>query len=246
MGAKLSSVGRSVRTGPALAAIGLAISALFTTAPAARADVVFGANVGYFAIPGEGSRDSDDVIAQNVTFLNFNVGDFNGFTGGGEFLVGVGRFLEAGVGVGFYQKTVPSFYRDYVNSNGSEIEQDLKLRIYPVSFTARVYPTSRDAAVQPYVGGGLAILAWKYTETGQFVDFNNGNQVFSDTFTDSGNQVAPVFFGGLRFAVSDNVLIGGEFRWNGGTADLDQSLGFAGRRLDLSGYTTQATVQFRF
>jgi hypothetical protein len=219
---------------------------LTTWAVPARADGVFGGTLGYFVVQGLDSRADGDVLFENQRFLLFELDDFNGFTFGGEFLVSLGSFLEAGVGAGFYQRTVPSVYADYVDNDGTEIEQDLKLRVMPVTFTARVFPVGRDGAVQPYIGGGVAILAWRYSETGEFIDFNAGNRTFFDTFSDEGNETAPVVFGGVRFPVGNNFLIGGEFRWHGGEAELDRDLGFAGDRLDLGGYTTQAVFQVRF
>ena len=212
----------------------------------AQADTLFGITGGLFAVKSESNRDVDDVIYQNRGFLSFDVSDFNGGTIGGEFLVGAGRFLEVGVGAGYYQRTVPSVYLDFVNVSGREIEQDTELQVVPISATARLFPLGRDQGVQPYVGGGIALLNWKYTESGEFVDFNNGNEVFRDTFTDKGNVTAPVVLGGVRFALSDAVLLGGEFRYQAGKADLDPSLGFAGDRLDLGGYTTQLTLHIRF
>ena len=54
------------------------------------------------------------MLLANLIDLAFEIGDFNGFTFGGEWLYGIGDYIEAGVGVGYYQKTVPSLYRDFV------------------------------------------------------------------------------------------------------------------------------------
>ncbi len=51
--------------------------------------------------------------------LAFQIDDFNAGTFGGEWLFGVGNFIETGVGVGYYQRTVHSVYRDFVNDNGA-------------------------------------------------------------------------------------------------------------------------------
>jgi opacity protein-like surface antigen len=224
---------------------GLATVAL-TPPQAAGADTVFGANLGYFAVKSFDSRVTDDVLSENLDFLAFDMTDFNGAMFGGEFMFGLGNFAEAGVGAGFYQRTVPSIYADFTDVDRSEIEQDLKLRIMPVTFTARVFPAGRSASVQPYIGGGMAILAWRYSESGEFIDFNNGNRTFHDVFTDEGRETAPLVFGGVRFPVGTNLLVGGEFRWQGGDATLDPEKGFAGERIDLGGYTTMATFQVRF
>lgn len=228
------------------AAVGVLTLGWMTVPSPAQADGLFSGTIGYFVPRGADGRATDDVLYQNLDFLAFDIGDFNGATVGGEFLLGVGDFVEVGVGASFYQRTVPSVYADFVDRDGTEIEQDLKLRVSPVSFTARVYPLSRRAPIQPYLGGGVAILAWRYSESGDFVDFNNRNEIFRATYEDTGNQTAPVVFGGLRVPVGDVFLVGGEFRWHGGKATLDASQDFAGRSLDLSGYTTQAVFQFRF
>jgi opacity protein-like surface antigen len=229
-------------------ALPIALLALATLVPvkAASADVVVTFFGGYFMLKGDDARDIDDVLYQNAGFLTLEADDFNNGIFGGEVHFGVGRFLEVGAGAGFYQSTVGSVYRDYVNDNGTEIYQESKLRIVPYTFTARVFPAGRDAPVQPYVGGGLALLYWRYSEEGEFVDFNNRGEVFVDRFVDSGYQAAPVGLAGVRFRFSDNVLAGGEFRYQAAKADLDPALGFAGDTLDLGGYTWLFTVGIGF
>src|SRR5437763_6963348 len=62
------------------------------------------------------------------------------FTGGqlsGEWLVAFGDHVEIGAGVGFYRRGTPSAYLDYGKPNGSDIVQDLNLRIVPVSGVVR-------------------------------------------------------------------------------------------------------------
>ncbi len=229
--------------------VGVALTVFTLSAMAAvpaQADVLFGLTGGYVAVKSESSRDTEDVLYQNRGFLAFDIDEFNGGTIGGEFLVGAGRFVEVGVGAAYYEQSVSSVYLDYVNVNGREIQQEMKLRVIPMSATARIFPFGRDQGVQPYVGGGVAVLNWKYTESGEFVDFNNRNEVFRDTFTDDGNETTAVFVGGVRFALSDAVLLGAEFRYQGGTAELDPAKGFAGSELDLGAYITQATLHIRF
>jgi hypothetical protein len=223
----------------------LAIGAAAWLVPATSgADTLLGGNFGYFVLQSEDARETGDVLYENLDFLAFDLDDFNNVTVGGEYLLGLGRFVEAGAGAGFYQRTVPSVYDRLVENDGSEIEQDLKLRVSPVTFTARLFPVGRDGGIQPYVGGGIAILAWRYSESGEFVF--PGNVVRRETFVDSGNETAPVFFGGVRFPAGDRFLVGGEFRWHGGSAELDPEQEFAGDRLDLGAFTAQATFHVRF
>ena len=166
--------------------------------------------VGGLATPDWHGRESSDVLLNNLDFLSFDVRKFSGFTFGGEYLVGVGDYLEAGLGVGHYSQTVPSVYADYVNANRAEIRQDLSLRMTPFSATVRVLPFGRTA-VQPYVGGGVAIINWRYRESGEFVDFTD-RSVFRDTFTARGTAVGPTVLGGVRVPVG-RAGVGFEVRW---------------------------------
>lgn len=204
-----------------------------------------GFNFGYFALKGEDSRGDDDVLVRDLDSLLFDIKDFNGATFGAEWLYGVTDYIEVGAGIGYYKRTVPSIYRFLENADGSEIEQDLKLRQVPFSATVRFLPVGRNGSIQPYIGAGVGVINWRYTETGDFVDFNN--DIFRDTFEAEGTEVGPVILGGLRFPVADVWLIGGEFRWHrakGETGGIDE--GFLGDEIDLGGWSGNFTVHFKF
>lgn len=218
---------------------------LMSAAPALAQDSVFGVHVGGFLLKGEDGRSPDDALSNNLSFLSFDLADFNGVTLGGDYFISAGSFVEVGVGVGFYQRTVPSVYTRFVDTDGSEIEQDLKLRVIPVSATVRLFPLSRDGGFQPYVGGGVAFNRWRYSETGEFVDFSDGS-IFRDNFVDEGVKAGPVILGGLRFPIGASALLGGEYRYTRAKVDLDPALGFAGDTLDIGGNTLLVTLQFRF
>jgi len=151
--------------------------------------------VGGFVPRGEDARTDRDVLVGNLDFLAFEIDDFNGATAGGEWLFGLGNRLDAGVGVGIYSNSVPTVYRYLTHSNGDEIEQDLKLRVVPFTATVRFLPLGRVAAVQPYIGAGVGMFWWRYAETGEFVDLDDN--IFRDSFSDSGATAGPVVFGGV-------------------------------------------------
>ena len=231
------------------AALVLAVLALVATAAPAIAQQSLSFNIGYFAVLGDGSRVPGDTIVANLHAdspfaLAYRVPDFNNITVGGEWLLPLGNFLEVGAGANYYADTVPSVYRDLTNQNGSEIKQSLKLRTVPITGTLRLVMTGRHAAVQPYVGAGVAVVPWNYSESGDFVDPNLN--VFRWEYKDSGTAVGAVFFGGLRVALNRKIALGGEFRYLMVDAPLDQTVGFQGTRLDLGGMTYQGSVIFRF
>ena len=198
--------------------------------------------VGGFFPNGESSRSSGDVLAINREYLLFDFGDFKGFQIGGEWSAALGEFIEAGAGFGYYQSTVPAVYAEWINEDGSEIEQDLSLRIMPLTAVVRVLPLGSKRAFQPYVGGGLGVYFWRYRESGEFL--GDDGSIFADTFEQSGTSVGPVVVFGLRGLVSGSSLIGVEGRYQWGTGDLNED--FLGDKIDLGGFSLLATFGYRF
>jgi hypothetical protein len=220
-----------------------ALASLIAGASPARADQKLSLNFGYFAVRGEDARVSGDVLVENRNFLAFEFKDFNNATIGGEYLVGLGDYFEAGAGVGYYRRTVPTIYSDFVDSDGTEIDQDLKLRITPVTLVGRLFPAGQSGAFQPYVGAGVALYNWRYSESGEFIDGTGA--IFRDRFVADGNAAGPVVLGGLRFSNASQFIFGGEFRYQAGSGDLDRD-DFLDDKIDLGGYTAQATFIVRF
>ncbi|MEO6213561.1 MAG: outer membrane beta-barrel protein [Vicinamibacterales bacterium] len=206
----------------------------------------FGVNIGAFMPKGEDARVEHDVLFTNRDSLLFDIKDFTGVSFGAEWLVGVTDYIEAGADVSFYQRTVPSIYRGFVNVDDSEIEQDLKLRIIPMTASVRFLPLGRHASVQPYIGIGASLLNWRYSETGDFVDFSD-DSVFRQKYIAKGNTVAPVVIGGVRFPIADVWTIGGEVRYQRGEGETGgRGAGFLDDRIDLGGWTANFNVHIRF
>ena len=221
----------------------LAGAAVLLPAAEAAAQQTLNFSLGYFTVRGEDARAEGDVINQNSTFLAFDVSDFNSASIGAEWLVPLGEYIEAGAGLSFSRRTVPSVYQEFIDIDGSEIEQDLRLRLVPVAFTVRVLPLGQRNALQPYFGAGLGIINWRYSEFGEFVDFGNNREIFEDQFVASGSETGPVILGGLRFG-GETLSVGGEIRYQSAEAELDDR--FAGPRIDLGGWTYNFTMGVRF
>jgi hypothetical protein len=215
---------------------------LFATPPVS-AQQSLNLYVGGFVPRGEDGRDRDDVLLNNLNFLAFNIKDFHTVTVGGEWLLGFGKILEGSLGVGFHTKTVPAVYLNFVNANGSEIEQDLKLRVVPFTATVRFLPMGRNNGIEPYIGAGVAVLNYRYSESGQFLATDGS--IFRDTFVGSGTAVGPVILGGVRVPVG-SWGVGGEVRWQSAKGDLPSDQDFSGSKIDLGGFNYLFTVNVRF
>jgi outer membrane protein W len=212
--------------------------------PSASAQQSINLFVGGFVPRSLDARTNDDVLFNNLNFLIFDIHDFTGPTVGGEWLVGLGNNIEAGLGVGFYTRTSPAIYRGYTNKDRSEIEQDLKLRTIPFTATVRFLPLGRHAAVQPYIGAGVGVTRFRYSESGQFVDFSD-KSIFRDNFIGSGTATGPVVLGGVRIPVG-SFDVGGEIRYQLATGELPASESFTGSKIDLGGMNYLFTVNIRF
>ena len=199
--------------------------------------------LGYFALLGPDSRDVDDVLNVNSTYLLFEVDDFNSASVGGEWLFPLARHLEGGIGVSFSAQTVHSIYQDFFDPDGTEVDQDLRLKMVPLAFTLRLIPVSPRSPVQPYFGGGVALVSWRYSEIGEFIDFGAGRQIFDGRYVKSGADAGPVVLGGIRFA-SDSFSSGFEIRYQKASGELDSD--FAAPKIDLGGWTYNFTAGFRF
>ena len=221
--------------------------------PAASAQQSLNLLVGGFTPKSEDGRTPNDVLVNDLTVspqLLFDIKDFNMPAFGAEYLVGLGDILEAGLGIGFQQRPVPSLYAQLVNNDGSEIEQTLKLRDIPFSATVRFLPLGHQGGVQPYIGGGVGVHAWRYSESGQFVDTSNA--IFRKTYVASGTATGPLVLGGVRVPIG-GWGVGGELRCQSAIGDLPSDSGFVTDRtidnqpkIDLGGFTYLFSVNFRF
>jgi hypothetical protein len=238
-----------MRTVISTALVLIALGAGAAPANAQNQGVTF--TFGYFAPKGQDSRVAGDVLnadrCLDVSFqcepLLFDVSDFGGLSFSGEYSIGIGKYFEAAFDVGFTQQTVPSIYALVTRPDGSEIQQDLKLRIVPVTGLVRFIPSRATSEFQTYLFVGVAALKWHYAESGEFVDPSDGS-IFRAQYIADGTEVAPVVVGGLRAPMGDAFMIGGEVRWQKAEADLSND--FLGNKLDLGGITYQATFTVRY
>ena len=200
--------------------------------------------LGGFVPRSEDARTGDDVLVNNLDFLAFRLSDFTGGSVNGEWEFPLNDRVAASLGLGLSNRTVPSVYAGYVQDDRTEIEQDLKLRVVPFTAAVRFLPLGHDSPVQPYLGAGVGVFSWRYSEAGEFVDFADGS-VFRDRFVGSGATAGPVIFGGLAF-VGDVFGAGGEIRYQSAQGELPTDKGFSGSKIDLGGVTYSVTFKVRF
>lgn len=236
-------------------AIGLATAAAILSPAAAQAQIrqvsasehrqSIGFTAGGFFPKAEESRVDRDVLVADLRDLVFEIKDFQGGSFSGEWLFSLGKYVESGVGLGFYKRTVPSVYRGFVNTNGSEIQQNLKLRIVPVTATVRFLPIGHGS-VEPYVGAGIGVFNWNYSEVGEFVDSSDGS-IFRAQYKADGRSVGPVILAGIRVPFADVWDVGGEVQYQNAHGDTNPAKSqLLGEKIDLGGVHGLVTMHIRF
>ena len=231
-----------------LTRIGMLVIAVAAPAVPASAQTVQSVqfNFGGFTPRGADSRSLNDLLLNNTDFLAFSIKDFKHPVINGEWSVAFGNRVEAGVGVGFYNRHVDTNYRDLVNQDGSELIQTLGLRVVPVTAVVRFMPVGKTGHLQPYIGGGVGFSVWRYSESGQFVDANYN--VFRARYASNGTTTAPLFLFGLKAPLSGDIYaltMEGRYQWSA-LGNLDPTQGFSGSKIDLSGFTYTFGLQIRF
>jgi hypothetical protein len=203
-------------------------------------------SIGYFALKGLDGRVADDVLLaelQSAQPLFFEIKDFNSALFSGEYLFGFTPHIEAGIGLGYTQRTVDSVYERLTHADGTEIRQELKLKQVPVTFSGRFLILPRGSAVEPYIGAGLVAIRYRYSEIGEFVADNN--DIFPARYISEGTVAGPTVFFGLR-APFGNWTAGAEGRWQKVEAKGLLDEGFIADKLDLGGWTANFSFGVRF
>lgn len=196
-------------------------------------------------VPRANTGRVNDLFTDDSTLYTVEPRDWRDFVGGVQVNFTLVRNVELGVGVDGYTQTLHTEYREYERSDGRPIRQTLKLDIVPVSAELRLGPTGRFTRVAPFLALGGDLFYWKYEEFGDFVRFSDPRlPVIEDSFLAEG--VSPGFHvsGGVRFAVTDDIGVLGQARYQWGGADMGDD--FRGNRLDLTGASYSLGVSIRF
>ena len=154
-------------------------------------------------------------IFNNLDSLLFEIDDFNGVTFGAEWLFALDRLHRAR-----RRRSATTRARHRASTRSRERRRRRDRAGTEAAPDPDVGDGSipadrpRRAAVQPYIGAGVGAINWRYTETGEFVDFERRD--LPRELRSHGTEVGPVVLGGVRFPVADMWNVGGEIRWHRG------------------------------
>lgn len=216
----------------------------------------FGEPRGFFLVKGGLylPRGDSDVFAFNEELLTLDSGSYRS----GLFGMDVGISLNSRVDLVFgfeYSSSSPvSEFRDFVDEFDAPIVQQTKLRQAPLTASVRFNLIERGRAVGnyawipsgavPYVGGGAAIMWWRYEQFGDFVDFSDFT-IFTEHFQTQGWEPSLHVFGGVDVSISPHFALNFEARYS--WAEGQMAPAFVGfEPIDLSGFRATVGASFRF
>lgn len=207
---------------------------------------VFGA----FAAPSAGS----DLYSFSFDELTLDRGDLATLSHGFDLAVRINPRMDAVFGLAFGRSAHRSEFRDYVDNNDQPIEQTTTLSRVPIGASLRYHPTSRGEAIgsrawiparfTPWVGLGGGMMQYRFSQNGDFVDFETLD-VFTSQFVAKGWTPFAQGSVGAGWSLTPALELTGEMRYvraSGSTGDDFQ--GFD--RIDLSGVSTSVGLTVRF
>lgn len=204
----------------------LGIAAAWLAPPLEASSIAF--RLGHFSPSPQGS-----LWLENVETFDIGLDDFDSISGGVEIALELNEFLDFAVGVDGYSETVVSNYRRYVRDDGSEIFQELRLSVAPITAGLRFLPAGKFRFLIPYVAGGVGLYPYEYREEGEFIDFETFD-LFGAAFFDDGLGTGLYAAAGIEVPVTRRFTVFGEFRRHWVWAEHHEDFaGFGDFELDL-------------
>ncbi len=169
-------------------------------------------------------------------------------------------WLDVVFGVEYSERKRKSEDRDFVEVDGSAIDQSTRLTQVPLTLSLRIYPIGRGErvgqyawirkAVVPYLGGGIGGTWYELKQKGDFVDIGDpaviGDEVvFSDVFTSDDWAFAQHAFAGLDIKLTRRLglVLEGRYYW----ADADLKGDYVGfSDIDLDGARAMIGFNWKF
>ncbi|MDP6580072.1 MAG: hypothetical protein QF681_05405 [Vicinamibacterales bacterium] len=214
-----------------------------------RPRTFFGASAGWLAASQAGG-----VFDFTRDLLTVNDGDFNT----GTFRFSVGRALSPRLDlvgeIGVSRATIPSEYRDFVDTDELPIVQTTKLTQVPIGGSLRFWLTPRGreisrfawvpSRIAVYTGAGGGARWYRFGQFGDFVDFVD-LAIFNDGLESSGWTASGHVLAGASISVTRRLFLSLETRYAWANSPLSGDfVGFD--NIDLNGLQSTVGIEVVF
>lgn len=223
---------------------------------AQRADFLFGrpgANIA-FMVGLDRPAESSDLFAFTREQLTIDKGDFRSALLGAEVGFRTTDRLDLTLGLEYAGRSVDSEMRDWVTQDDRPIPQTTEFRRWRVTAGVKAYLLPRGVSVSeyawvpapwsPYVGGGLGVTWYDFTQEGDFVDYETLD-IFAGRFESGGSGFTPWVAAGVDVSLSAHFIVRFDFRHTWGSAGVDNAVFEDFSDIDMSGYRATIGLAFR-
>jgi hypothetical protein len=197
---------------------------------------------------------ASEIFSFSTRELTLQRGDFHGPALGLDLAIRLASRADLVFSAAYAGARATSEFRDWVDQDGLPIEQTTSFRRVPLSASIKAYLTPRGRSIgrfawiparwAPYLGAGGGAVWYRFSQRGDFVDFNTLD-VFHDRFSSSRWTGTVHALAGIDFSLSPRWAINTEGKYSRARAELgDAFQGFD--RIDLSGFATTVGIQLRF
>jgi hypothetical protein len=214
-----------------------------------RPKVSLGIRTGY-SLPRLSSHIFD-FSRQEFTLNRF---DFDAPYLGGEFAFQLSEQWDAAISAGWSESHGRSEYRQWVDQDELPIEQETTFQTVSASVGVRYYFSERGRSIgrfawvpsrlNPFVGAGVGVVSYEFTQSGDFVDFETLDIVF-DSLSSSGSGAAAYASAGADLSIGKQLYLTGEARYTLAGGELSDSYA-AYDWIDLSGLRVTAGISVRW
>lgn len=195
-----------------------------------------------------------DIFDFSRKHLTLGKGDFSGFDGGGALAIRLSERMDLSFGLDYSGRVANSEFRDWTDTDNLPVEQSTRFQRVPVTANLKMYLTPRGrtvgsfawipAGVTPYVGAGAGTMWYRFSQVGDFVDFNSLD-IYSDHLESSGWAPMAQGLAGADLTLTPRLALTGELRYSWAKAELSNSFENFDK-IDLSGPSATLGLTVRF
>lgn len=198
--------------------------------------------------------NSNSEVFDFVTdILTVDTNDFIGGAFGGALYIPLSSRLDLDISGTYTGRTTASEYQDLVGTDDLPIEQETRFTRVPLLVGARYFVTPRERSIGSlvwipadyalYVGGGAGAMWYRFSQEGEFVDYQD-DTIFRDELLSQGWSPAAQLTGGLDISLSPRLGMNVEGNYLWGRASLDRDFEQFDR-IDLSGFSALVGITLR-
>ena len=196
---------------------------------------------------------NSDIYTFVTDQLTLNKNDFSSATLGTNLAFRMSPATDIVIDFSYARSSQSSEFRDWIDNNNQPIVQTTSLRRIPITLGLRHYLTSRGRSIGRfawiparralYVGVGAGMMEYKFSQTGDFIDFQTLN-VYSDEYVSQAWTATAHANAGLDIALGRFTMLNLEGRYTWAQAPMSSDFqGF--NHIDLSGLAVTAGLSLR-